>query len=166
MFLALAQKSGKELTHLSIVSRNLLAVSNDAIGSLKSPSRLEHLEMDDRLFFGDKTPLVGIGDILPPSIKTVRLLIWSFGTNVETLQSLFAPDDLLHQKLPLLEGVRVVRGVNMGDSSHSLPVPDEIARKALGEMVRAAGFRYEEEDAVGAPSPVWLEGLESQYGPW
>ncbi len=191
VFRTLERNCGGTLTRLSITMHHVYGTLKAGVCSLKHFTRLEYLEMDVRLFYGapvnteelqkmreedhaaytnkigwTTADIPSLSDVLPPSMKTVRL-ITGFGTEEPAiLEALFRNAGSMHESLPLLENVTVACGTSkVGDEyvKGKNRVHDEEAWRAAGDTIRAAGCSYEEVENVG---PAWLEGLDPSRGPW
>jgi hypothetical protein len=197
VFRALGEHCGGTLTELSITMHRVYDRMKAGICALKDFVRLEHLEMDTRLFYGapvdteelrtlfiddyevhtrdcgwTEDSIPSLCDILPPSIKTVRLITGYWIEEPAILQSLFRFGEDDRKELPLLESVSVHRGTmkifddkirddyikKRGKKDH-----DEYEWKAASDSIKAAGFDYDEAETV---KPLWVEELDPHRGPW
>jgi hypothetical protein len=178
LFQTLEQHCRGTIGELSVTIGGITQMTS-SLASLKAFTHLEHLELDVRLFYGPyvtkefsqmaiadywtyakaidwgANSLPNLIDILPESIKSVRLISGYWGLDAEALQSLFNITREDRGRLPLLETVVVHRGTSkIGNSKVYPELHDPAEWKTVGELIQERGFVYEEFEEVRAS---WLE---------
>jgi hypothetical protein len=179
LFRALETRCRGTIQELSVTIDSVSRLTS-SLRSLKAFTHLEHLELDVRLFYGPyitkefsqmalaeywafakavdwgANRLPNLFDVLPESIKSVRLIVGYWGSDAKALQSLFNLTEEDRSRMPLLETIIVHRGTGkIGDSKVYEELHDPSEWKAVGELIGEKGFVYEEFEDVRAS---WLEG--------
>ena len=147
--------------------------------------RLEHLELDVRFCFGppvtkqlrDMLPeeyrahaystgwnaafIPSLADILPPTIKSLRVVAGAEREDPSVIKRLFAELDARGAEyMPLLESVTVHRATSRLGSMRVAVDQDSSVWNSAREAVTSVGFEYRESADAEAS---WLEDFRQQY---
>jgi hypothetical protein len=97
-----------------------------------------------------------LAKVLPPSIKSVRLLAGAWWEEPAVLESLFSIASYHRWRIPALKTVLVERGTYKVGNAVVADGQDPVAWKFIGNVVRRTGFTYKEHDRVWAS---WTDDL-------